>query len=83
MDTGVVVVLDMPFFLLNNVGILFAKKEFTWRSYTIAKVLPATKKVELIDKNKFAKVALDENIEAFVVHVASIESISIYLDREA
>ena len=32
--------------------------------------MPITQKVELIGKKKFAKAALDEYVEAFVVHVA-------------
>ena len=42
--------------------------------------LSTTYWVKLIDKKKFAKAALDKNIEAFVVQVASFTSkITIYL----
>ena len=34
--------------------------------------MPTTQRVELIDKKKFAKVALDENINDFIVHVSSL-----------
>ena len=33
-----------------------------------------TQKVEFIDEKKFAKMALDENIETFVIHVALLIS---------
>ena len=66
------VVLRMLFLTLSNVDIQFAEKELTWRSYTVKKALPTTQKIELINKKEFAKAALDENIEVFVVHVSSL-----------
>ena len=48
------------------------RKKPTWRFYTIAKALPTTKRIEIINKKEFAKAALDENIEALVVHVISL-----------
>ena len=35
--------------------------------------MPTTKQVELIDKKKFVKAALDENSETFVMYVAALE----------
>ena len=64
------VVLGMPFLTLSNADVQFVEKELTWRSYTTVKALPTTKRVELINKKEFAKAALDENFETFVVHVA-------------
>ena len=49
------------------------QKKLTWRSYTAAEALPATKRVKLIDKKKFAKAALDEESKTFVMHVAALE----------
>ena len=86
-DISVEVVLEMLFLILSNADIQFSKKELTWRSYTTAKALPTTKRVELIDKKKFVKAALDENSETFLVHVAALEAplaeMSIHPDREA
>ena len=65
----------MPFFTLSNANIQFAEKELTWRSYTTAEALPTTKRVELINKNKFAEAALDEESDTFVIHVASPEAL--------
>ena len=61
------------------------RKELTWRSYTVAEALPTTKRVEIIDKKEFTKAALDENVEAFVVHVTSLSlnSMPIHPAREA
>ena len=86
-DISVEVVLEMPFLTLSNADIQFPEKELTWRSYTTAKALPTTKWVELIDKKEFVKVALDENSETFVVHVAILEALlsemTIHPSREA
>ena len=68
------VILGMPFLTVSNANIQFAGKELTWRSCTTAEALPTTKRVELIDKNKFAKAALDEKFETFVVHVVALEA---------
>ena len=60
----------MPFLTLINADIQFAEKELTWKSYTAKEALPITQRVKLINKKKFAKVALDENIEAFMLHLS-------------
>ena len=75
----------MPFLTLSNADIQFARKELTWRSYITAEALPTTKRVEIIDKKEFTKAALDENVEAFVVHVTSLSlnSMPIHPAREA
>ena len=71
-DISAEIVLGMSFLTLSNVNVQFVEKEFTWRSYTTAKVLPTTKRVELINKKKFAKAVLDEKSETFVVYMASL-----------
>ena len=68
------VVLGMPFLILSNADVQFAKKKLTWRTYITKETLPTTCWVKLIDQKKFAKAALDENIEAFVVHISSLKS---------
>ncbi len=73
-DTSMEVVLKMPFLSLSNTDIEFAKLgKLTWRSYTAAEALPTTSWVKLIDKREYAKVALDENSETFVIYVATIK----------
>ena len=73
-DISVAVVLGMLFLTLSNADIQFNKKEFTWKSYSTAKAMLTTKQVELIDKKKFVKVALDKNSKTFVVHVTTLEA---------
>ena len=82
-DFNMEVVLGMPFLTLNNSNIQFAQKKLTWRFYTIAEALPTTKQVEIIDSNKFAKAALDEHIEAFVVHMTFLLIMAIHSAKEA
>ena len=65
----------MPFFIFSNGGIQFAEKELTWRFFTTAKALLTIKRVELIDKKKFAKAALDKKSKTFVIHVAALKAL--------
>ena len=69
------VVLGMLFLIFSNANIEFAEKELIWRSYTTVKDLLTTKLVELINKKEFAKAALDEEFETFVLHLAALEAL--------
>ena len=71
-DTNMKVVLEIPFLTLSNADIQFVERELICRFYTAKNALLTTQRVELINKKKFAKVALNKNIEAFVVHVSSL-----------
>ncbi len=83
-DTSIEVVLGIPFLSLSNADVEFAKlRKLTWRSYTTVDALPTISRVELIDKREFAKAALDENSETFVVHVATLEATTIHPSRAA
>ena len=78
------VVLGMPFHTFSNGNIQFIEKELTWRSYTTAEPLLNTKRLELINKKEYAKAALDEKSETFVIWVASLNLIlGIHSDRAA
>lgn len=55
-------------------------------SYTIAKVLPTTKKVKLINKSVFVAIAKNEDFETFVIYVITVEVellILIHLTKKA
>ena len=65
-------ILQMSFLTLSNANIQFAKEEKTWKSSTAKKFPPITKIVKLINKKEFAKAALDENIEVFVMNISSL-----------
>lgn len=78
-DINIAVILNMLFLALSNTNVLFTKQKLTWRSYIPVKALLITKQVEMIDKKKYAKIALDKNIKAFVMYIALIIfKISIY-----
>ena len=78
------VVLGMPFLTFSNANVQFAEKKPTWRTYTIKEALLTTRQIKIINRKKFAKAALDENIEAFVVNVSSLGlKMTIHLAREA
>lgn len=49
----------MFFLIFSKVEIDFAEKELDWKIYTTAKALLITKKIQIIDSKKFAKVVLD------------------------
>ena len=69
-NTKFEVILRMFFLKFNNADMLFDKKTFTWRTYTINKVLSTTKQVQIINKKDFVIAALDANSKTFVIHVA-------------
>ena len=78
------VVLSMLFFTLSNADIQFAEKELTWRTYTTEEALSTIRRVEIINQKEFAKAALDDNFQAFVLHVSSLISrMTIHPAREA
>ena len=78
------VVLSMLFLTFSNADVWFAKKKLTWRTYTIEEALPIICWIELINQKEFAKVLLDENIEAFMVHFSCLRSrMTIYLAKKA
>ncbi len=72
-NTSMEVVLGMPFLALSNTDFQFGAKKLTWRSYTIAEALSTTSRGKLIDKREFAKAALDENLETFIMHVSALD----------
>lgn len=52
----------MIFIFFSNANAEFVElKKLTWRSYDIAKILPTTSRIEIIDEKEFAKVVLDKN----------------------
>ena len=72
-DTSIEVVLGLFFLALSNTDIQFDTESFTQRSYNTAEALSTSRRGELIDEYKFAKAALEENSETFVVHGADLE----------
>ena len=67
----------MPFLSPSNADIQFNTENLTWRTYSTAETLPISRQVEMIDKYKFARAALDKNSETFIVHVAAKEALEL------
>lgn len=67
-------VLEIPFLTFSNSNVLFSEQEFIWKSYTAVKALLTTKRMESIDKKKFAKTIFDEQSKTFVIHIAALKA---------
>ncbi len=72
-DTSMEIVLVMLFLALSNADFQFGAEKRIWRSYTTAEALSTISRIKLIDKKEFAKAALNENSETFVVHVSALD----------
>ena len=53
------IVLGMLFFPLSGVDVDFFGRELRWRTYTIEKALPTTRRVKLVCKKEFVAAVLD------------------------
>lgn len=71
-DINIKVVLGILFLTFRNPNIYFAKKKLIQIFYTKAKASPNIKQIELIHRKEFAKIVLDENVEAFIVQMTSL-----------
>lgn len=61
--------LEISFLTFSNTKVLFTERELIWRFYITFETWPTTKRIELIKKKKFAKVAIVKNVKVFIVHV--------------
>lgn len=69
-NTSIDVILGMLFLAHDNINIQFSTEKPTWRSYILVEIWFITSWVELIEKKEFAKTALNENSEIFVIYIA-------------
>lgn len=67
------------FFSFSDVDIRFVKREIIWRRYTTLEVVSTTKKVELINKKKFAIKELDIDNKTFVVYITALDTKFLYI----
>ncbi len=68
------IMLGIPFLTMSNADVDFQAWDLQGRSYTIGDILPTTRWLELIGKKEFVATALDQEHEAFVVHVAALSA---------
>lgn len=64
----------MLFLFFSNVNVKFAKKELTWRTFSVNETLQTTKHIQFIDCKKFVAAALDPSEKAFVVLMAYLKA---------
>lgn len=62
----------MHFLTFSKANLRFAKKKLVQKSYTAAKNLSTIKRVEIINRKKFALVVLDLKDKIFVIYVAFV-----------
>ena len=70
----------MPFLKISNADVAFGEETFTWKSYTINKVLPIIKQVQLVNPKKFVIAALDTDSKTIIVHIAIREREEMVID---
>lgn len=66
-------VLEMLFLFLHNFNVKFDARELTEGKFTVEKTIPISRQVELMNKYKFVKLALDETLDILEVYVATLE----------
>lgn len=82
-NISIKVVLRMSFFTFSNINIGFLDRKLISKTYSATKALSIIKKVQIINRKKFAKATLDLNKKAFVVYIATITlEMTIYWDRK-
>lgn len=76
--------LEIPFLTFSKVEIIFIEQKLYWKIYTLDMALLTTKRMQIINQNKFAAAALALDKEAFMVHMVYLKAkILIHLAREA
>lgn len=79
-DIKMKVIFYMLFLILSNVNMQFIERELIWRNNTIKEAFLITRHVKLINKNEFAEVTLDNNIEKFMAYTNNLATkMTIYL----
>ena len=71
-NIGLEMVLEMLFLTLLKADIRFVERELVWRTYTAAKALPKTRRVEIINKREFVMAVLNADDEIFIVHIVAL-----------
>lgn len=53
-----------------------------WGFYTIAKILPITNQIELINKKNFAKATFNKNVKIFIIYVILLITMLIHITKK-
>ena len=70
-------VIGMPFLTFSSADIDFLGRKLRWKTYTIEKGLPTTRRVKLVGKKEFAAAALDSEHETYIVYIGSDSFVSL------
>lgn len=73
------VVFSISFSIFDKVDIKFTDKKLIWKTYTAKKILLTVCQINFINKKELAKNTLDKNANAFVIYVALLTLMIIYL----
>lgn len=71
------IILKMLFLTFSNINILFDTKSLIYKSYSIAEVLFIARQVKMIDKYKFAKVALNKYYKMFIMYIDLLKALEL------
>lgn len=67
------VIPEILFHFFININVQFGNEKLFWEIYTAAKAMFIARRVKWINKHEFVKAMLDDNSEAFVVYLATLE----------
>lgn len=74
----------MLFLVINDIDIQLAEtRKLIQRNHIAVIALSTTKRVELINKRKFAAASLDKKVETFVVYIAALLATLFHPRKEA
>ena len=71
------IVFGMLFLTLSGADINFSARKLRWKTYTTKEAFPTTRYVELVEKKEFAAAIFNPEHKTYVVHIASLSSISL------
>lgn len=71
--TSIKMVFQMPFLFFNNIDVMFNTRELNWKKYTIAKVMPTARSVDLMNKYQFIEASLNKALTMFIVYMNVLE----------
>lgn len=83
-NSSMKVVLGILFLALSNANLQYNIEKLTWTSYTVIEILSTINRIKFINKNNFAKLALNKNSKTIVVCMITLDiEILIHPFREA
>ena len=75
-NIGLKIDLGMPFITFSKANIRFAERKLVLRTYMGAKMLPTTRRVEIIDKSEFVVAVLNTNDKIFMMHIVALAKLT-------